>query len=88
MLARCYVRRLDGADYLRLEHGAEVSREQMRVYPQGDRRVRVAQLSRYLDDRGAVRDQQGRASVPDLMGLRDSRPAALSNFRTSFASLW
>ena len=80
------LRRLAGGDNLRKEHRTQVSREQVRVYPQGDRRVKVPQLAGDLDDRGADRDQQGR-SMPDLMGVRDSRPAAFSNFRTSFASL-
>ncbi len=84
MLARCYLRRLAGGDNLWKEHRTQVSREQVRVYPQGDRRVKVPQLAGDLDDRGADRDQQGR-SMPDLMGVRDSRPAAFSNFRLALA---
>ena len=68
MLARCYLRRLAGGDNLRKEHRTQVSREQVRVYLQGDRRVKVPQLAGDWDDRGAVRDQQGRTGMPDLMG--------------------
>ena len=85
MLARCYLRRLAGGDNLWKEHRTQVSREQVRVYPQGDRRVRVPQLAGDLNVRGAVRDQQGRTGMPDLMGVRDSRPAAFSNFRLALA---
>jgi len=65
MLARSYLRRLAGGDNLRKEHRTQVSPEQVRVYPQGDRRIRCRSD---LDGRDAVRDQRGRTGMPDLMG--------------------
>ena len=42
MLARRYLRRFDGGDNLRLEHRAQISREQVRIDPKGDRRGSAA----------------------------------------------